>query len=203
MAGERVLLIGHDGGVAHAFEEIVILIVMAHVRETETPVVLFRATAFRRAMAGLLGATRHWHFGPSVFTRRSLSGLTRTLSNRGESNFMTGYYALFAVTRSRLDNQRFVLDFAAKRLKATKKEPKQAEASIDPQARLLKPGSMRTADLITQKLTEAFAPQSLEVVDESHQHEGHAGHRPGGQTHFRINIVSDSFKGRPGWSATA
>jgi BolA family transcriptional regulator, general stress-responsive regulator len=61
---------------------------------------------------------------------------------------------------------------------------------------LLKPGSMRTADLITQKLTEAFSPQSLNVVDESHQHEGHAGHRPGGQTHFRIYIVSEQFKGK-------
>ena len=53
---------------------------------------------------------------------------------------------------------------------------------------------MRTADLITQKLTEAFAPQSLKVLDESHQHEGHAGHRPGGQTHFRVYIVSELFK---------
>ena len=55
---------------------------------------------------------------------------------------------------------------------------------------------MRTADLITQKLTEAFAPQNLKVLDESHQHEGHAGHRPGGQTHFRVYIVSESFKGK-------
>jgi BolA protein len=55
---------------------------------------------------------------------------------------------------------------------------------------------MRTADLITQRLTEAFAPQSLEVVDESHRHEGHAGHRPGGQTHYRVYIVSDAFKGK-------
>jgi BolA protein len=55
---------------------------------------------------------------------------------------------------------------------------------------------MRTADLITQKLTEAFTPQSLRVEDESHRHEGHAGHRPGGQTHFRVYIVSDSFKGK-------
>jgi BolA family transcriptional regulator, general stress-responsive regulator len=53
---------------------------------------------------------------------------------------------------------------------------------------------MRTADLITKKLTEAFSPQSLNVVDESHQHQGHAGHRPGGQTHFRIYIVSEAFK---------
>ena len=55
---------------------------------------------------------------------------------------------------------------------------------------------MRTADLITKKLTEAFAPQSLNVVDESHQHEGHAGSRPGGQTHFRVYIVSEAFKGK-------
>ena len=55
---------------------------------------------------------------------------------------------------------------------------------------------MQTADLITKKLTEAFTPQSLKVVDESHQHEGHAGHRPGGQTHFRVYIVSHAFKGK-------
>jgi BolA protein len=61
---------------------------------------------------------------------------------------------------------------------------------------VLKSGSMRTADLITKKLTEAFTPQSLKVVDESHQHEGHAGHRPGGQTHFRVYIVSEAFEGK-------
>ena len=55
---------------------------------------------------------------------------------------------------------------------------------------------MRTADLITKKLTEAFTPQSLKVVDESHQHEGHAGSRPGGQTHYRVYIVSEAFKGK-------
>lgn len=55
---------------------------------------------------------------------------------------------------------------------------------------------MRTADLIAKKLTEAFVPESLNVVDESHQHEGHAGHRPGGQTHFRVYIVSEAFKGK-------
>ncbi len=55
---------------------------------------------------------------------------------------------------------------------------------------------MRTADVITKKLTEAFGPESLNVVDESHQHEGHAGHRPGGQTHFRVYIVSEAFKGK-------
>jgi BolA protein len=55
---------------------------------------------------------------------------------------------------------------------------------------------MRTVDIIIRKLTEAFTPQSLTVEDESHRHEGHAGHRPGGQTHFRVYIVSDAFKGK-------
>lgn len=55
---------------------------------------------------------------------------------------------------------------------------------------------MRTADVITEKLTGAFAPQSLRVVDESHHHEGHSGHRPGGQTHFRVYIVSEAFLGK-------
>jgi len=53
-----------------------------------------------------------------------------------------------------------------------------------------------TKDLITEKLTKAFAPESLRVLDESHQHEGHAGHRPGGETHFRVYIVSEAFKGK-------
>ena len=55
---------------------------------------------------------------------------------------------------------------------------------------------MRTDQLIMEKLTKAFAPASLRVVDESHQHEGHAGHRPGGQTHFRVYIVADAFRGK-------
>jgi BolA protein len=55
---------------------------------------------------------------------------------------------------------------------------------------------MRVADVITEKLSAAFAPESLRVVDESHQHEGHAGHRPGGQTHYRVYIVAESFRGK-------
>ncbi|MGQ7794271.1 BolA family protein [Faunimonas sp. B44] len=49
---------------------------------------------------------------------------------------------------------------------------------------------------IETKLTEALAPRRLTVVDESHLHAGHAGHRPGGETHFRIEIVSDAFEGK-------
>jgi BolA protein len=54
----------------------------------------------------------------------------------------------------------------------------------------------RIADIITEKLGAAFAPASLRVVDESHQHQGHAGHRPGGQTHYRLYIVSEAFRGK-------
>ena len=44
-------------------------------------------------------------------------------------------------------------------------------------------------------LTEALAPQSLEVADDSHKHAGHAGAR-GGQGHFSVDIVSEAFAGR-------
>jgi BolA family transcriptional regulator, general stress-responsive regulator len=56
--------------------------------------------------------------------------------------------------------------------------------------------AMSTKDTITNKLREAFTPESLEVTDESHLHEGHAGHRPGGETHFRVYIVSPVFEGK-------
>ena len=56
--------------------------------------------------------------------------------------------------------------------------------------------SMSTRDAIINKLHEAFLPESLEVQDESHLHEGHAGHRPGGETHFRVYIVSQAFEGK-------
>jgi BolA protein len=55
---------------------------------------------------------------------------------------------------------------------------------------------MSIRQTITDKLREAFSPDSLQVQDESHLHEGHAGHRAGGETHFRIYIVSDAFKGK-------
>ncbi len=55
---------------------------------------------------------------------------------------------------------------------------------------------MSASELITRKLTEAFAPERLDVVDESHLHAGHAGHRPRGETHFRVDIVSPAFAGK-------
>jgi BolA family transcriptional regulator, general stress-responsive regulator len=55
---------------------------------------------------------------------------------------------------------------------------------------------MAMQNIITAKLTAAFAPESLHVEDESHHHQGHAGHRPGGETHFRLYIVSEAFRGK-------
>ena len=55
---------------------------------------------------------------------------------------------------------------------------------------------MEVRTQIAEKLASAFAPQSLDVVDESHKHEGHSGARPGGQTHFRVHIVSEAFRGK-------
>jgi BolA family transcriptional regulator, general stress-responsive regulator len=55
---------------------------------------------------------------------------------------------------------------------------------------------MTTRDVIAEKLTKAFAPERLDVIDESHLHAGHAGARSGGETHYRVYIVSQAFRGK-------
>ncbi len=54
---------------------------------------------------------------------------------------------------------------------------------------------MRVAKIIEEKLNDAFSPAKLTVIDESHLHAGHAGARPEGESHFRVEIVSNSFEG--------
>jgi len=54
---------------------------------------------------------------------------------------------------------------------------------------------MTMKERIEAKLTDAFAPTALEVIDESHRHEGHAGWREGGETHYRVRMVSAHFAG--------
>lgn len=49
---------------------------------------------------------------------------------------------------------------------------------------------------IERKLSDALAPDTVSVTDESHLHVGHSGHRPEGETHFRIHIVSAAFQGK-------
>lgn len=56
---------------------------------------------------------------------------------------------------------------------------------------------MRMQDILARKLTEAFDPESLRVEDESDRHRGHGGWREGGETHFRIYIVAEAFRGKP------
>ena len=55
---------------------------------------------------------------------------------------------------------------------------------------------MSVKDRILEKLTEAFAPQELSVIDESHRHEGHAGAHPEGESHFRVEITAAAFAGK-------
>ena len=55
---------------------------------------------------------------------------------------------------------------------------------------------MNVAAKIRERLS-ALEPLDLDLVDESSQHVGHAGHRPGGGTHWRLTIVSPRFAGQP------
>jgi BolA family transcriptional regulator, general stress-responsive regulator len=55
---------------------------------------------------------------------------------------------------------------------------------------------MRVEDEIRRKLTLAFAPEALEVVNDSHHHAGHAGSPGTGESHFTIKVVSGAFEGK-------
>ena len=55
---------------------------------------------------------------------------------------------------------------------------------------------MSVADEIRERL-DALAPSRLELLDESAQHAGHAGAAPGGNTHWKLTIVSAAFTGSP------
>jgi BolA protein len=55
---------------------------------------------------------------------------------------------------------------------------------------------MSVAATIERKLTAALRPIRVEVFDESELHKGHAGHRPGGESHFRVEIVAAAFEGQ-------
>lgn len=49
-------------------------------------------------------------------------------------------------------------------------------------------------NIIKQKLYEKFNITNLEIFNDSHLHQGHAGDDGSGNSHFRINIISDDFK---------
>lgn len=48
---------------------------------------------------------------------------------------------------------------------------------------------------LTEKLRSAFAPQDFELIDDSEKHRGHGGWREGGESHFRLRMVSAAFDG--------
>jgi BolA protein len=55
---------------------------------------------------------------------------------------------------------------------------------------------MTMKDRIAADLMRGLKPTRLEITDESHLHAGHAGARAGGESHFRIDVVSEGFAGK-------
>ncbi|ESR24108.1 BolA family protein [Lutibaculum baratangense] len=55
---------------------------------------------------------------------------------------------------------------------------------------------MSRRDRIAALLETAFSPERMEILDESHLHHGHAGWREGGETHYRVLVVSSAFEAK-------
>ena len=55
---------------------------------------------------------------------------------------------------------------------------------------------MTVTERIETKLRAAFAPEQMDLTDESERHRGHSGWREGGESHFRLRMVSTAFAGK-------
>ncbi|MEM6490101.1 MAG: BolA family protein [Pseudomonadota bacterium] len=55
---------------------------------------------------------------------------------------------------------------------------------------------MAVAERIREKLTQDFAPEAMELRDDSEKHRHHSGWREGGESHFHLTMVSASFQGQ-------
>ena len=54
-----------------------------------------------------------------------------------------------------------------------------------------------SVELRIRERLAALAPVTLQLLDESASHRGHAGWKAGGNTHWRLTIVSEAFRGKP------
>ncbi len=54
---------------------------------------------------------------------------------------------------------------------------------------------MSVEDAIKQTLTDVFSPSGLKVLNQSHLHAGHASSPGTGESHFKVEVVSDKFAG--------
>ena len=187
MPGKVFLLVFRDRVVAHALEKIIRIVVFADMIQTEAPIFRRVQPALRRAMGGGRVASRPFAGRKLGAQPAILIGLYPDAIERGASHY--SWSTIMRVAAWHLQDLTGGKSAHGLQLTATHA--------------LAKPPFMHTSDLITEKLRNAFAPESLHVEDESHRHEGHAGHRPGGETHFRSISCRKPFAGRAGSNAIA
>jgi len=58
------------------------------------------------------------------------------------------------------------------------------------------PQAANRATRIETALRAMFAPELVQVIDDSARHAGHAGAAPGGETHYTVLVVSAAFRGQ-------
>ena len=55
---------------------------------------------------------------------------------------------------------------------------------------------MQIEQTIKERLTSAFQPVSLQVINDSHRHAGHASSPGTGESHFSVRVVAPAFAGK-------
>jgi BolA family transcriptional regulator, general stress-responsive regulator len=177
MADCRILLVGQDRGIAHSGEIIVGLIIFPDVIEAKLPKTAFRMPPLGCAMGPRLRTAR------MLAARRLRFGAAPAASRRNTD--------LVVEFRLRVHERLIVGPEGPKQVLR-----RQGEVTHIGRLRAMSMSETKIRDRIEAKLRASFAPTHLVVTDDSHQHAGHSGARPGGQTHFSVQIVSAAFQGK-------
>lgn len=177
MAGRRGALVGDDVVILHPGEVVVSLVIFPNVIVAELEILPFAATPFGRAMATRVLAALP--FATGLFTRLLDRFSFRADTDAIEIFGVQFHYGIMVAVKVRGKDKR-------RRIVPVTRDTKPRAAGAD----------MTVRERITERLTEAFQPASLDVVDESHLHKGHAGHRPEGESHFRVRISAEAFRGK-------
>ncbi len=194
MAGQRVLTEARNLGVAHAFEIIVLLIVLADMIHAELEILAVAATTLRRLVQTGFIAALPLALGRARFLLGALLALSNrrgVLSKYFESSFIAWSMRVRACGNKAARNR--LISFATVQSISNRPFRCRAHRTKASTKHHLQRKKMSVTGRLREKLMVGLRPTRLDVVNESELHAGHRNSPGTGESHFRILVVSEAF----------
>ena len=200
VAGDRVLLIFRDRVVAHAGEEIVRIVVFAHVLEAELPILAGAQPAFRRAVRRRRGAVRPLASRKLRAAAAVLVGLDpdpikeRRVRCSSSGLCGPGRWQLQDLTNANWHDRRCACGTIIIMISLWRSRTRgRMRGELAETCSKAQTWECRISSRQSCRGFRAGEPARRRRIA---LQQGHAGHRPGGETHYRLYIVSEAFRGK-------